>query len=132
MILTREQILEASDRKTEDVPVPEWGGTVRVQSLSGRERDIYEAGLVQLGNDGTVRKVDMANARSRLASLSIVDERGERVFTEEDVEALGEKSAIALERVFDVAARLCGLTEEAIEEMTAGFAGAPSGSSTSA
>lgn len=131
MPLTREQILGADDRKTEDVPVPEWGGTVRVRALSGTERDAYEAGIVEVRGDGS-RKFTLANARARLASLSVCGEDGERLFTDADIKELGEKSAAALERVFDVALRLSGLAEDDVKEMVEAFAVAPSGDSTSA
>lgn len=131
MLLSREQILDAPDRKTEDVDVPEWGGTVRVRSLSGAERDAYEAGIVQLRGDGS-RKITLANARARLVALTVCDEGGNRLFSEADVTALGEKSAAALERVFDVARRLSRLSDEDVEELVEGFGDAPSGGSTSA
>ena len=131
MLLSREQILEAADRTTQDVEVPEWGGTVRVRSLSGSERDDYEAGIVQLRGDGS-RKFTLQNARARLVSLSICDESGARVFQDSDIAALGAKSAAALERVFDVARNLSGLSEKDVEELAEGFQDAPSGSSTSA
>lgn len=131
MLLSREQILGAEDRKTEDVEVPEWGGTVRVRALSGTERDAYEAGIVQIRGDGS-RKFTLQNARARLVSLALVDEAGNRMFTEADVAQLGEKSATALERVFDVARRLSGLAEGDVEGLVEGFGDAPSGGSTSA
>jgi hypothetical protein len=130
-LLSRDAILAADDRKTEDVAVPEWGGSVRVRSLSGSERDAYEAHIVQLRADGT-KSVNLKNLRGKLVSLSCVDEDGGRLFSDEDAEALGDKSAAALERVFDVARRLSGLSEDDIEEMAEGFEPAPSGASTSA
>jgi hypothetical protein len=129
-ILSRDAILGADDRKTEDVPVPEWGGTVRVRGLSGVERDAYEAGIVQMRGDGS-RAVNLQNLRGRLVSLSCVDENGARIFTDEDAIALGEKSAAALERVFDAARKLSGLSDNDVEELAEGFGDAPSGGSTS-
>lgn len=130
MLLSRDEILGAHDRKTEDVAVPEWGGTVRVRALSGAERDAYEAGIVQIKGDGS-RKFTLANARARLVSLSVVDENGEHLFSEADVAALGAKSATALERVFDVARRLSGLSDEDVEGLVQSFDNAPGGDSTS-
>lgn len=129
MLLSREQILGAQDRKTEDVEVPEWGGTVRVRALSGAERDAYEAGIVQLRGDGS-QQWTLKNARARLVSLSLCGEDGERLFSESDIGVLGEKSATALERVFDVARHLSGLTDEDIDELVSDFDGAPSEGST--
>lgn len=130
MPLSREQILGADDRKVESVPVPEWGGDVLVRGLSGAERDAYEAGIVVMGGDGN-RHLNVANMRGRLVALCCVDENGERLFSAEDATALGEKSAGALERVFDVARRLSGLTDGDVEELAEGFADAPSDGSTS-
>lgn len=129
-LLDRTAILGADDRRTEDVAVPEWGGTVRVRALSGAERDAYEAGIVSLRADGS-KAVNMKNLRGRLVSLSCVDEAGNRIFTDEDAVALGDKSASALERVFDVARRLSGLSEDDVDELAEGFGDAPSDGSTS-
>jgi len=130
-LLSREAILGADDRATEDVEVPEWGGTVRVRALSGTERDAYEASLVQVGPNGT-QKLTLANARARLVSLSAVDEAGERLFTKEaDVTALGKKSAAALQRVWAASSRLSGLTDEDVEKAAETFGDAPNDGSTS-
>jgi hypothetical protein len=131
VLLSREEILGADDRKTEDVAVPEWGGSVRVRSMSGKERDAYEAGIVQMRGDGS-RKVTLENIRARLVSLTVVGEDGERLFSESDIGVLGDKSAAALERVFDVARKLSGLSEDDVEELAGDFDDAPNGDSTSA
>ena len=39
------------------------------------------------------------------------------MFTDKDVKALGEKSANALQRVFDVAQKLSGITPDDVEEL---------------
>lgn len=129
-LLSRDQILGAEDIGTEDVPVPEWGGTVRVRGLSGRERDAYEAAMVQISANGA-RRVTMDNIRAGLVARSVVDAEGNRLFSDEDVKALGEKSGAALDRVWDVARRLSGLSEEDVEELAEGFGDAPSAASTS-
>lgn len=129
-LLTRDQILGADDRRTQDVPVPEWGGTVRVRSLSGSERDSYESGIVQHRSDGS-KKVNLVNIRARLVALTACGEDNERIFSEDDVVELGKKSAAALERVFDVSRHLSGLTEDDVEELAEGLGPAPSDASTS-
>ena len=112
--LSRDAILKASALKTEAVPVPEWGGTVRVRELSGRERDEWEASLTVRRGGQMVQ--DVANMRAKLVARSVVGEDGEPLFTQQDVAALGELSAAALERVFDAASRLSALGEKAAEE----------------
>lgn len=108
LALTREEILNASDLVTEMVNVPEWGGNVYVRCLTGEERDELESLVVQDKSDGN-SKVDLTNFRARLVALSVVNEKGDRIFTLDDVVKLGKKSAKALEKVFNVAERLSSL-----------------------
>lgn len=128
--LTRDAILGANDRAMELVDVPEWGGQVWVRALSGTERDAYEASLVTVRRDGSQR-FNMENVRARLVSMAMVDGAGERLFSDADVKALGAKSAQALDRVFDAARKLSGLSDEDVEELAEGFGDAPSEGSTS-
>ena len=128
--LGRDAILAAKSLRTEEVAVPEWGGTVLVRELSGRERDEWEASLAVMR--GKTMVPDVANIRAKLAARTIVGDDGEPVFTQQDVAALGELSAAALDRVFDVASRLSGLNPEDVEAMTGNSGAAPGGGSSSA
>ena len=85
--LTRDAILGADDLPRREVEVPEWGGRLWVRTMTGLERDRYEAGLVV--EPGTKRADRLANLRARLVALTAVDAAGERLFAETDVEALG-------------------------------------------
>lgn len=128
--LSRDAILGADDLQYEDLDVPEWGGIVRVRSLSGAERDNYEASMrLQRGKEFIA---NMANVRAKLVVRCVVDEDGKRLFTDNDAPALGEKSAAALDRVFEVAARLSRLSDEDVDELAGNSAAAQSGDSTSA
>lgn len=115
MYLTRTGILEASDLIFEDVAVPEWGGMVRVRGLTGAERDGFEASVVE--RQGKQTKLNMANIRARMVALTVVDADGKRLFSDADVAALGRKSGVALNRVFEVAQRLSGITEADMTEL---------------
>lgn len=141
MLLSRDQILEAQDIETEDVEVPEWQGTVRVKGLTGEERDSFEAACMmeRPSYDAKGKQVrgrtemarNLANTRAKLVARSVVGEDGERLFTDHDVAVLGQKSAAALERVFDAAARLSRLSDEDIEELSGNSDAARSGDSIS-
>jgi hypothetical protein len=122
--LNRDAILKAATLKTEDVSVPEWGGSVLVRELRGRERDEWEGSLaVQRGKQMVP---DTANMRAKLAARCIVDpDTLEPLFTQQDVNALGELSAAALDRVFDVASRLSGLAGGSVEEKAKNSGTAP-------
>lgn len=118
-ILTRDQILAAQDRTSEVVSIPEWGGDVLVRGLSGKERGQFEIWATQahINEQGKLEQgqatLDLvAMMRVRLVSLCVVTEAGIRAFTDDDVEALAEKSSGPIERVFDVASRLSGLSKE--------------------
>ena len=41
-LLSKEQILSKDRKKTVDVNVKEWGGSVRLQELSASDRDMWE------------------------------------------------------------------------------------------
>lgn len=125
-LLTREQILKADDLKSEVVSVPEWGGSVRVKTLTGAERDEFEALIVTLEGKKVVVK-NSRGIRSLLASLSICDEKGAAVFSRKDVEELAKKSSLALDRIFAVASRLSGLTEKDVKELERGLEPAQAG-----
>lgn len=115
-LLTRTQILEAKDIESLTVPVPEWGGDVLVFALTGRERDEFESSIVI--TRGKTSTVSLDNIRAKLCALAIRDVDGRRLFEEEDIEALGQKSALALTRVFEAARGLSGLTDTDVKELT--------------
>lgn len=119
MYLSADQILGADDLRSEDVEVPEWGGVVRVQGMSGASRDKFESSMLNDGMDGVSKDKALDNYRARLAAFCMVDGEGKRLFRSEvEVRRLGEKSADALSRVADVATRLSGLSAGDVEELT--------------
>lgn len=110
-----DRILAANDIGYEDVVVPEWNEKVRVRGLSGTDRDAYEAQAVALRNGGQDVELRLADFRARLVVKCLYDpETDERVFPDNEVSALGAKSAVVLERLFTVAQRLSGLDAEAL------------------
>lgn len=129
----REKVLAAQDGAHEYVHVPEWEVTVKVVSLTGTDREKYQQAALQFGRGANGQPIvtgyNMVNSSARLVSLSVRDEDGERVFSEADVLALGDKNPVALDRIVEVARRLSGLTTEAVEAAKAGFATDPSDSS---
>ncbi len=116
-LLTRDQVLSADDIKYLTVPVPEWGGEIRLKSLSGSERDAFEQSVLVESADGESKKVDLSNVRAKLVAASAVDESGQRLFTPADVEALGARSGSALERVNSAAQKLSKLRKKDIDEL---------------
>lgn len=119
-LLSKDEILTADDLDTEDVPCPEWGGDVRVRALTGGERDRYEMKAALSRKDGT----DM-DFRTEMVVRTIIDEEGNRLFTDKEMSRLAAKSAAPLDRLFDVVRRLSGMEEEATEEDAEGFGQTP-------
>jgi hypothetical protein len=113
--LDRERILAIPDISTEIVHVPEWKGAVTVRGLTGDERDDFEATCVR--GRGRKTEVNLRNFRAKLVARACVTDDGNRLFSDEDALALGKKSGAAINRVYEVAARLSGLTEEDMEEL---------------
>lgn len=130
-LLSKEQIWAANDILVDEVEVPEWGGSVRVKGLSGRERDAFEAASLLASKKGQPREVNLKNLRARLIVASVVDENNQPLFDSKDVMRLGEKSAAALERVFEKAQKLSGMTDADVEDLAGNSDGDQSDSSTS-
>lgn len=128
-ILKRDMILAASDIVTEEVAVPEWGGSVLVRGLTGAQRDKFEASMFELRQGKQVLRLN--NLRAHLVALSVVDEQGQRLFSEADIAELGGKSCAALQRIWNVARRLSGLSDSDVEELTKNSDSDQSGDSTS-
>jgi hypothetical protein len=111
-ILTKDEILKADDLKRELVDIPEWGGSVYVKMLTGAERDDLEAS-VMLGSG----KRNYVNLRAKMVVLSTVDAEGNRLFTIQDIKAIGGKAVAALDRIFTVAQRLSKMTPKDINDL---------------
>lgn len=121
-ILSKAAILGAVDLETEDVEVPEWGGSVRVAVMSGLARDKF----IGLQGDGGV-PYSVFTARVLVSTL--VDEAGAPLFDEADIESLRGKNQAAMDRVLAVALRLNGMAAGAVEKAEKNSEAAQSGDS---
>jgi hypothetical protein len=108
--LTKAAILAAKDQKMIEVDVPEWGGSVSVRVMTGTERDRFEAEFV-----GGNKSVDMV--RAKLVAKCLCDDEGNRLFTEQEIPALGEKSAAVLDKLFTVCMKHNRFTKDDVEEL---------------
>jgi hypothetical protein len=114
-MLDRQSILASDDLPRIRLAIPQWGGEVFIRTMSGCERDEFEASCAQ-GN-GKNKQANLANIRARLAVLTVCDESGARLFSAKDVEAVGRKSAAALDLIFDAARKANGLGAEDVDEL---------------
>jgi hypothetical protein len=111
MALKREQILKASDIKTIEVEVPEWGGTVRVRTMTGQARQEFQEAV------NTPKGKLPKNMIEALVIATAVDDSGEPLFSAADLKEISKKSSIALNRVFEAAAELNGLTDKSVDKL---------------
>ena len=112
----RDQIAKADDARTEDVAVPEWGCSLRVHSMSNDERIQWELACTKkrkgrVDTDPYLMKVTL------LVRVVHDVETDALVFSEKDCDMLGTKSAAVIDRLFDAACRLSGLTKEDEEDV---------------
>lgn len=129
--LSANEILSlGSQLKIEEVHVPELkpGAFVRVRAMTGFDRDAFEISLTRKDGNGK-REEDLSNLRAKFLANVLVDENGAKLFSPEQVSALGRVSAAALDRMYAVASRLNGLTDKDLKELAGNSEDAPGGDS---
>ena len=107
-LLTRDSVLKAQDVATKDVAVPEWGGDIRVRSMTVAERAEF------VRRSGSSEERDAIGAWL-VATLS-VDAGGAQLFKPEDVAALVQRNFRALDRVMATIFELNALDAKKVEE----------------
>jgi hypothetical protein len=110
MLMTREEILSKSVLKSAIVSVPEFGGDIRVTEMSGAMRDAWEQSLQE--RDASKR---MVSPRAKLVVATAVDDNGNALFTDKDVDRVSKLSSKALDRICNAAQRLNKLMAEDLE-----------------
>lgn len=133
-LLNFDDIVSSNDKTFEDVEVPEWGGSVRIAVMSGTDRDGWELSILKSDNSDRGFGLNIEGfSRVRLISMCLVDEHFNRIFvTKEQVTALGNKSGAVLDRLYEVAQRINGITDEDVEDLEKNSAAAQNGDSGSA
>lgn len=140
MSLSREQILNHEDIKTELVPCPEWGGDVRIRALTLTQlQEWRRSNLTRIqyrdkdGKPITDYAADpekILTSDVRLILISAIDDAGQPLFRREDVDALMRKSAAPLARLAMRTVEISGVRETPAD--TEGFSEPnPNGSSSS-
>lgn len=120
MASLRDQILAADDLPRERVETPEWAPfgvpAVYVRGLTAREREVFEIEWGKKFEQNGKRK-DVA-VRATFVAAVVCDENGARVFTDDDIGALNDKSASMLQKLWIEGRRVSGmLTPDELEKM---------------
>lgn len=115
-LMGKEEILGVNDLEYRKIKV--WGGTIRLRSWTGKERDRFETVVSsQSKGSGTNIKLDTRNIRALALSMSIVDGEGNLIFSKDDLDALNKKSSKEMIKLFDIIQEMNGLGDEDIEEL---------------
>jgi hypothetical protein len=109
-MLKREEILSKSSLKKEVLTIKEWGGDVIVSEMSGSMRDAWEQAITEKDSLGK-----LVSPRAKLIAFTVVDEEGNRVFKDGDIESIGKISSKILEKILIVAMRLNSLGADEID-----------------
>jgi hypothetical protein len=120
MSLNRDQILFADDKlpTLTGLHIPEWGGSVSIRVMSGRQRERFEAAV----NQGS-----HPNLRGLFATLIVCDAQGVPLFNDADIATLGEKSSTALDRIYRAGIKLNAIGKEGIDALEKNSEAATSG-----
>lgn len=115
MALTREQILNSRrDRKPVAYEVPEWGAEpVYVRVMSAKQQ-------AELSDGHATADIPLL-----VLIHCLVNENGEQILTEDDLEALSNEDFPVIMRVFAFVAKLNGLSTDELEAAMQNFARAP-------
>ncbi len=108
MKLNKLAILGAKTLKTQTVNVPEWGegGEVTIRELNAGEAQAL----------GVKAKENEAEGMVLWVIAGVLDEDGNRMFSDLDKAALNELSAAAVLRVGNAMVKLCGFAAEETKE----------------
>lgn len=100
MLLGKAELLQRPPLTTEDLEVPEFGGTVRLRQWTGDDHDAFGRAVHDIKFDGAMYAAALA--------VSAVDENGNRLFdTNGDIAAIAKAwPKTALERVWSVVQRM--------------------------
>ncbi len=117
-ILSLDEIMAARDIEERVVPVPEWGGAVRIRGLSKAQQSRLRSQA----------KVDGQPDPDRMEVLMLAASLVEPAVTVEQAEALREKAATAVERILREVVDINGWGEQVQKEALKSFLAGDSGS----
>ncbi len=122
---TREDIFACNDTVIESVHVKEWKMDLFVRSLSAAEKAKWEFSAIDVAanpkqNESATKlvKTRLETARERLVEFATCNQDGSRFFKDGDASQIGQKNSNAISTLYDVAAKLSGISKEDLEEIT--------------
>jgi len=109
-MLTKDQIIQADDKRFADVEVPEWGGSVRIKTMSAKDRQQFQSSISTKGKVAD-------DFMERLIICCLVDDKGKQIFEQADIKLLSDKSSVAINKIFSAAVELNGMTDKSVDQI---------------
>ena len=114
-IANRNALLKLCERRYIDLELADAGITVRIQSLSEKEKSTYETRLIAKSGRGILRE-RLQDATRRLIALCLVDEDNDRIFLDSDVDKIGELDSFVSSKIYDACQEHCGFNKGDIQD----------------
>lgn len=110
-LLGKEALLSRPPLKTEDVELPEFGGSIRVRQWTGAEWDEWQVYVSKLNRD-------IRTMRAAGIAASVINDDGSLMFNMNgDIESINSSwPASAIERVWDAVRTINRIGKEELEE----------------
>jgi hypothetical protein len=104
----------AASRDRMELEHEAFGQKVWIQEMNGQERDDWERAVAKK-QDKEGRITDFVGLRAKMIQLTLVDEKGVRVYSENEAEEINQLPGRFREDLFDAALEFNGLTKQAEE-----------------
>ena len=136
MAISKAQALRKRELPKRQVFLPQWADEnqdpaevyVYVRTLTAGERDYWETTLAE--NAGEDSRLNMKDIRAKLAALAAVDDDENRIFSDDDIEALSQQSCVPVHLIFDAAMDLNGMSQKHVDKLAKNSKPAPTAAST--
>ncbi len=107
--LTKHQIFAANDLKSKIVNMEEWGGDLEIRVMSVKEQLDFDKFIAEKPDDRTMAFY--------LIVRSCIDENGKRLFNDEDIEFIQNKSSDSILKLFDAILELNKQKPDDVEKL---------------
>lgn len=107
MLLNKQQIKDVNDLPSIIVDMPEWGGEIKVRTMSAKDRIDFE-------KKNATSKTEL-ETMINLIMFSCVNEDNSLMFDKDDYDFLASKSAKSLMRIFNEAVKISTLSNDGLE-----------------
>jgi hypothetical protein len=107
-------MLARKPRRVKTVDVPGWG-KFRIRSLTELERSRFEASIRD--KTGQVSSTKLIDLKCRLIVLCVVDENGDTLLQNSDIEELRQQDSKLTEALFEEIQAHCGYGDAKLEDL---------------